>query len=171
MRGILRVAFLALLTLVIVGAFWSQNHAEHLANKGAAETKFVTLVIDYGAKSGKPIQRFEVPDAPANASGWDLFKFAGVRAEGTEQYPTGFVCRLNDWPSAAAEDCKQTPAYAKGHWAYFVTNRSLGSGWILSGQGAAAHIPDCGSFEGWSWIAGGANSTAPRFDTKIRGCK
>lgn len=173
MRINLRVALAGLIALVAIGAVWSGlADAKPLAAVTAGGSlKSATLVIDYGTKSNRPIASFDLMDLPTGASGWDLFQAAGIAVQGTDQFPSGFVCRIDGWPNKSLQDCADTPAFDEGHWAYYVTNSSIGSGWVWSGQGAATHIPGCGGYEGWSWVAPGEDAKPPRFSISPRACK
>jgi len=141
------------------------------AFESSTSLKSVTLVIDYGVGSKLATKVVDLTDIPSSTSGWALFGLAKQRVQGTKQFPVGFVCRINGWPSVKKQNCAGTPAYRDGHWAYYVTNYQLGPGWLLSGQGAATHIPDCGSYEGWSWIPGGQPNRPPRYKVETRACK
>jgi hypothetical protein len=134
-------------------------------------SKNVTLVVDFGKQSGRPTRVLTVNDVAPTLTGWNLLSLAKLKVQGTQQYPLGFVCRIDGWPTAKQQDCSSTPSFRSGHWAYYVTNFQLGGGWLLSGQGAGSHIPDCGGYEGWSWISGGQPNTPPRFKVAIRACK
>lgn len=155
------------------GAYFStQSHqVSYQDAKIQVGSKSVTLVIDYGKTSNRSIDVFDLSQVPDKATGWQVMKQARVQIQGTDQYPTGFACRINWWPSAKAQDCHNTPSATQGHWAYFVTHSQLGKGWILSGQGAASHIPDCGGYEGWAWIEPNKQTTPPRYKASVRGCK
>ncbi len=174
MRNSLRVALIGLIALVAVGWFFANSKAP-TANPSiqtpVQDAKSVTLVVDFGKASGKPVQSFDLQNVKSNATGWDLFALANLNVQGTQQFPAGFVCRIEGWPTETSQDCADTPAYSEGHWAYYVTSIQLGGGWLLSGQGAATHIPDCAAYEGWAWVAAGQESVAPRFDVQPRGCK
>jgi hypothetical protein len=172
MRLNLRVALLGLIALVAVGAACSSLGDAGLISSSPVGTKpkNATLVIDYGVESKRPVKTFDLVDLPSDVKGWDLFRLAKLSVQGTAQFPSGFVCRVDGWPTLANQDCADTPSYLEGHWAYFVTNSSIGPGWILSGQGAAMHKPECGGFEGWSWVSSGRQPKPPRFEVQIRGC-
>jgi hypothetical protein len=177
MRINLRIALVALIALVAVGSIWSANFASNrdsnreTAPTKSSDTKRVTLVIDFGSDSGVAVRSFELNDIPQNTTGWNLFGLAHLPVQGTQQFPEGFICRIDGRPNLREQNCTDTPSFAEGHWAYYVTNHELSSGWILSGQGAATHIPECGSYEGWSWVPGGTESKPPRFETSTRACK
>ena len=158
------VAAVALITLAILAP-------SSPVEANPSISKSVTLVIDFGKASALKTKVANLTDVPEKATGWDLFGLAGMKVQGTQQFPTGFVCRIAAWPPAKKQDCADTPTFKEGHWAYFVTNFQLSKGWILSGQGAASHIPDCGGYEGWSWVAGGQANQPPRFKVDLRACK
>lgn len=169
MRLNLRVALFLLIGLVAIGGLWSgfQTTPDGLERAGF---KTATLVIDFGEATGKQPLVVELADIPADETGWDLLVRSGVIVEGTAQYPTGFVCRLDGWPTAAAESCDQTPAYSDGHWAYYVTSQDISQGWLLSGQGAASHVVECGGLEGWKWVGPREEATPPSLFPEIREC-
>ena len=162
MRFTLRKVLLGLIALVVIGWFLSglnSTEAGPVYPPGSltpAKQGKVTLVVDFGAGSGvAPIIR-EVEKF--GGTGWDLFDAAGVSVEGTAEFPTGFVCRIAEYPSVDKQDCLDTPEFSEGSWAYFVTNSEMGSGWIMSGAGAGTHRPECGGYEGWLWVAPGESS-------------
>jgi hypothetical protein len=169
----LRVALIGLVTLVAIGAVWSGLWDSGLIGptKAGGKQKSVTLVIDYGIESNRPVKSEDLINLPSDVKGWDLFKAANLSVQGTDQFPSGFVCRIEEWPKKTLQDCADTPAFDEGHWAYYVTNSSMGSGWLLSGQGAATHMPECAGYEGWSWIAPGEESKPPRYPVTHRGCQ
>ena len=155
MRFTRRKVLLGLVALVVIGWAWSG-----LGSNGQApiesQAGTVTLVIDFGAESGRApiIRKVE----SFSGTGWELFEAAGVEVAGTAEFPAGFVCRVEGFPSVANQDCLDTPKFNEGSWAYFVTNSKLATGWLLSGAGAASHRPECGAFEGWLWVAPGESS-------------
>jgi hypothetical protein len=169
----LRVALFLLIGLVAIGGAWSGLQTSSSTGEDAPidlETKSATLVIDFGDSSGRSPKTLELNALSAAATGWDLLDESGVALEGTDQYPTGFVCRLDGWPTEAAEACDETPSYADGHWAYYVTSKDISQGWLLSGQGASSHVVDCGGVEGWKWVGPREESTPPRIAPAAREC-
>ena len=173
MRLNLRVALFLLIGLVAIGGAWSGLQTSNSTDKTSSispSKKSATLVIDFGDDSGREPKAIELNDLPATATGWDMLVQSGVDLEGTDQYPTGFVCRLDGWPTVAAEACDETPSYADGHWAYYVTSKDISQGWLLSGQGASSHLVDCGGAEGWKWVGPRQESTPPRISPAIREC-
>lgn len=174
MRLNLRVALILLIVLVAAGGMWSGFQAPgsggvDLAAK--ASLKSVTLVIDFGADSGRQVKTLKVENLPKDASGWDVIVKSGTVVKGTSQYPTGFVCRLDGWPTEDSQDCEDTPAFTDGHWAYFVTSKKLGNGWLMSGQGAASHVSACGEFEGWKWVGPDEDVTPPGALPEVGDCQ
>lgn len=164
MRFTLRKVLIGLVALAVIGWAFSglkSQNAAPVANPAQVQqdsnsTGAVTLVVDFGPESGlepiiRKVEKF-------SGTGWELFAAAGVRVEGTAEFPTGFVCRIADVPASSDQDCLDTPKFSEGSWAYFVTNSELGSGWLLSGAGAATHRPECGGFEGWLWVEPGQSS-------------
>lgn len=109
----------------------------------------VSLVIDFGTSSDREISEFCVTDF--ESTGWDLFAAASVKVQGTSEYPTGFVCRIDGWPTENVQPCTKTPTAGQGSWAYFIAD--VGSKeWQYSGQGAAMRKPTCGAVDAWRFI-------------------
>jgi hypothetical protein len=115
-------------------------------------TSGVSEFIDFGP--GKKIKSFCAFNF--SGTGWDLLT-STAKVVGTSEYPTGFVCRIDGWPTAAMQDCKNTPTYAEGSWAYFLSNEDRS--WSFSGTGATTHHPACGSSEAWVWVEAGGDPT------------
>ena len=108
----------------------------------------VTLVIEHAdaAPSISCTRNF-------TGSGWDLL--AGAHdVEGTLNYPTGFACRIDGYPTSATQDCADTPTYAEGSWVYFYADSDT-QGWVFSGAGSSMRKPACGTSE--AWVFSGAN--------------
>ncbi|MEY3846509.1 MAG: hypothetical protein RJA66_776, partial [Actinomycetota bacterium] len=118
MRISLRVALWLLIALVAVGGFWKAVESS-AGDVDASATKKVTLVIDFGAASKRPTVVAALDDVKQAATGWSLFKTAGIDTRGTDEFPSGFVCRIQGWPSEQEQDCADTPTYSEGHWAYY----------------------------------------------------
>ena len=165
----MRLKAIALALIVSLGLLTPTASLE--ARAASSISKTVTIVVDFGKKSGRATRVISLSDVSTTASGWALLTQTKLKIEGTQQYPTGFVCRIAGWPTSKQQDCADTPTYKEGHWAYYVTSFTLGGGWLLSGQGAASHVPDCAGYEGWSWIAGGEANKPPSFKVENRACK
>lgn len=170
MRVSLRGALWLLIGLVAVGGAWKGVDSRE-DDVDSAAAKKVTLVIDFGTGSQRPTVIKTLPGVKQTATGWSLFKAAGVDAQGTDEFPSGFVCRLEGWPSELQQDCANTPTYAEGHWAYYVTNSKISAGWLLSGQGAAMHVPECGGYEGWKWVSPGEEAAPPSEKPVVEKCQ
>ena len=178
----LRRVLIGLIALVAIGGIWSalasgSNRAKPVPSS-SAETQSTqgisgTMVIDFGERSDREVIVRDYTDVPTEKSSWDLFAASALKVEGTSNYPTGFVCRIEGWPSVQKQDCIDTPTYAEGTWAYFVTNPSLGDGWVMSGQGASMHKPVCGGYEAWVWIEGGSGDSKrlPNYTPTPRSCQ
>jgi hypothetical protein len=172
MRLSLRTVLIALVALVAIGGLFSAlSGAGPTASQSATPsssasqgeltitesqctraTPGVSIVVDF-AGSG---QNLEFCQQGFNSDGWRLLANI-AEVEGTEQYQTGFVCRINGWPAPADQDCRDTPRYNEGSWAYFVSNSK--KKWSYSGTGASMHKPACGSAEAWLWVPGSKSPT------------
>jgi hypothetical protein len=158
----LRTVLFALIALVAVGSIWSAwSQAEPTVSpkKSAAPATFidgacnataqgVTEIIDFG--DGAEPLAYCAQDF--FGTGWELLN-QRVAVQGTADYPTGFVCRIEDVPSAEVQDCANTPTYDEGSWAYFVADEES-AGWVLSGTGSSMRNPACGTSEAWVFTSG-----------------
>ena len=129
----------------------SNTQVEVSFSEGACNQNGVTLVVDFGAATElEPIIRcandFE-------GTGWEIFLATDVAVAGTNQYPVGFACRIEDFPSSAEQNCLDTPKYSEGSWGYFVFTKE--SGWQVSQVGSATRAAECGTAEGWLFIGPG----------------
>jgi hypothetical protein len=179
MKISLRMVLVALVALVAIGGLISTIPSAESSKQSSTSARFhdgqcanefgVSLIIDFGKSSGRePLVRcaqgFE-------GNGWQLFAAAGIEVSGTDEFETGFVCRVADWPSVAEQPCTSTPTAAQGTWAYFVSNEA--NGWQFSGQGAAMRKPKCGTAEGWRFVESGevASQSMPEVLPITFGCK
>jgi len=184
MRLSLRAILIALVALVALGGLISLQTAKPASTvqpsssasavwlKGEClDQGGVTLVVDFGAASRKP--KLVRCSAAFQGTGWDVFAAAGVSVAGTNTYPSGFACRISGWPTIEDQSCADTPTYKQGHWAYFYASPKQPKLWILSGSGAALRKPECGSFEGWSFVEPGQGSGAnpPGYAPNAQYCK
>ena len=112
----------------------------------------VSLVIEFSGGA----QDLQFCQTAFSSDGWQLLANV-AEIEGTEQYQTGFVCRINGWPAHADQDCIDTPKYSEGSWAYFLSNSK--HKWSYSGIGATFHKPACGSAEAWLWVPASKSPT------------
>ena len=178
MRISLRMVLTALIALVAVGSLISiipsesQNSPQaETASQGQCESvDGVSLVIDFGTSSNREVAELCARDF--NSTGWTLFSAAGVKVEGTSEYPTGFVCRVDNWPTAEDQPCTKTPTAAQGSWVYFVADPGS-STWQYSGQGAAMRSMSCGAADGWRFVEAGEviSQTAPRVQPTTKSCR
>ena len=177
MRKHLQIACAALVAILAIGLSGCTLSAgapaqSPVSANNSASKNYVTLVIDFGKDSGRDLIVRNNIEVPAATKSWQLFDASNIKVEGTADNPAAFVCRIEGWPTAAEQDCKDTPTYAEGNWAYFITNPNLGPGWLLSPIGAAGHTTVCGGYEAWVWVQPNqsANESLPRFEPKPRGC-
>lgn len=141
-----------------------------LVFESGSTAKTVTLVVDFGNNPGWDQRIVEVEDF--DGTGWDLLEESGLTVEGTAEYPSAFVCRIEGWPRESVQDCVNMPTPQSGYWKYFVASASTGGGWIASGIGAAGHRPECGSAEGWLWVTESTPANAkPAVDPEVFECK
>lgn len=177
MRLPTRLALIGLLLLVAVGGSLSlfgnptgqpSEPTPVLVNysEGECIEQGVTIVVDFGSSSSannlvRCAIRFE-------GNGWQVLEATDLHAEGTAQYPIGFVCRLASFPEETTQDCLDTPRYAEGSWGYFIYNGT----WRVSGVGSVSRQLSCGAIEGWRFIEAGEDlaKTLPRFSPSEINC-
>jgi len=158
----LRVVLFGLVALVALGSLWgalSATTPSKSDNKDSAAATFVAGVCDENRQGVTAVIDFGQTQEPLaycaqnfGGTGWDLLA-QHVKVEGTADYPTGFVCRLEGVPSVDDQDCINTPTYDEGSWAYFVADEPS-AGWVLSGTGASMRTPACGTSEAWVFTSG-----------------
>ena len=155
MRNSLKIVLLILVGLIALGGALSANSgpkadsaAEALYGACSAGTPGVTLVIE---RSDAAPAITCTPNF--SGSGWELLDGAHD-VQGTLNYPTGFACRIDGYPTSAAQDCADTPTYAEGSWVYFYADADT-EGWAFSGAGSAMRKPACGTSE--AWVFSGSN--------------
>lgn len=168
MKISLRTVLLALVALVAIGGLLTAlSGAKPSASASPSSTATVEIVAETQCSKDLPgvsivvefsgaAQDLEFCQKGFAADGWTLLTNV-AEIEGTEQYQTGFVCRINGWPAPADQDCIDTPKYSEGSWAYFLSNSK--NKWSYSGIGASFHKPDCGSAEAWLWVPGSQSPT------------
>lgn len=124
---------------------------------GAAEaaacpgTTGVTVVVRHGSST-------TIGCAPGDpTSGLDALRRAGFGYEFAARQP-GFVCRINGFPTKAADACQQASP-ASAYWAYYHARR--GGSWSYSQEGAGEYDPAPGSVEGWAFGAGATPGAVP----------
>jgi hypothetical protein len=146
------VALVALGSLVAVSPLTGQPHTSQSSDCTGSVNK---LVIDFGPGSNIP----PIKKCAQNFTGtaWELFAVTGMKVEGTAQYPTGFACRIEGYPSAHAQPCLNTPDGTTGSWAYYFATAATKQ-WRYSPIGAAMRKPACGDVEGWLFVAPSTNA-------------
>lgn len=171
MRLLMRITLIGLVALVALG--YLLNQPKPLANKsvsvsqGLCQDSGTSLVIDFGTDSNKP--KIEKCIKDFTGTSWNLLKAAGIKVEGTEKYPAGFVCRINGQPDATQEKCIDTPGALNGSWAFFTATSSK---WEYSAFGASMHKAQCGTTEGWRFLrVDEALTTFPRSAPVINSCE
>jgi hypothetical protein len=185
-RKFLRITLIGLIALAALASVWpalsaglgiklsvgdhspvTGDNAGHPASHTGACTAArpgVTLVVDFGSTSKAKPLTFCAESKPA--TGWDVFKSAGVNVEGTSQYPVGFTCRIDGFPSLAQQDCQHTPTDQEGSWVYYTATVQGGSAsggsaqgsttdWHFSMIGSSMVHPKCGDYQGWRFEKGG----------------
>jgi hypothetical protein len=175
-RKLMRWALLAFIVLAAAYTVWPSlagavgisfpvaNQTSAAAPKvsaGPCSNRGVTLVIDYGDANGRPASTTCVDSFGESAgdTGWGLFAAAGQSVEGTADYPSGFACRINGFPSHAEASCANTANLGNGRWAYFRAYTS--SGWQYSRVGASMAHPLCGGWEGWRYVSNSDTKVSP----------
>lgn len=173
------MVLVALVALVAIGGLISTIPGAESSKQPSSSASFhdgqcsnepgVSLIIDFGKSSGRePMVRCA---REFTGNGWQLFAAAGVEVSGTDEFATGFVCRVADWPSVEKQPCTSTPTAAQGTWAYFVSTET--NSWKFSSQGAAMRKPKCGTAEGWRFVEPGevASQSMPKVLPITFGCK
>lgn len=116
----------------------------------------VSVVVDASALDGPVIVRC-APDG--GGSGLETLKGAGFQIEGTQRFGEGFICRIENQPSATQrialdgddgyhESCLDTPP-AAASWSYWHADN--GGPWEYSQHGASTAAVTPGGFEGWAF--------------------
>ncbi len=172
MRLSTRSALIGLLLLVAIGGIFSALGGSETTSapleaspessgvetnwvEGPCKKAGVTVVVDFGTDSKMlPLVRCA---AEFTGTGWDALVATEMQAEGTKQYPTGFVCRISGYPDIADQNCMDTPTYAEGSWSYFLKN-ATSQEWQVSGLGSATRKPKCGEVEAWRFLLPGESA-------------
>lgn len=149
-RRVVRAALLALIALAVAVALLQVLKVEPQSQKSESKPAVsqqlcsqngVSMVIEFDQQA----KVFCVEHQ--GQSGWQLLNEISAKPQGTEQYPSGFVCKLFDYPSE--QDCKDTPQPSEGVWNYFFATAEQGNTWIYSVTGAGIRKPKCGDVEAW----------------------
>lgn len=173
MRSFVRFSLIGLVVLVAIGFALNQqangdgDEVTATVTQGVCTQEGTSLVVDYGTGETTPL----IERCVQNFTGysWDLFEETAVAVSGTEKYPVGFVCRIENFPNETQEKCKDTPGAKNGSWAYFLTDDS--GKWKYSPIGASTHKVQCGQGEGWRFLLPGEPvNTPPRVNLKTYVC-
>ncbi|MCP2163374.1 flagellar biosynthesis protein FlhF [Goodfellowiella coeruleoviolacea] len=127
----------------------------------------VTVVVDFQQLGGTTLVRCN-PQA-TSGTGLDALKGAGFQLAGTQRWGEGFVCRIENRPSAVEEipiegdtdyreSCVDTPP-ASGYWSYW--HAANGCAWEYSQWGLKNRAFIQGGFEGWSFSLNATADTNP----------
>ncbi len=174
MRSFVRTSLIGLVALVAIGFLFTQQNPNSdgdevlpTVTNDLCLDNGTSLIVDFGTDQTAPaiekcVQNFE-------GNSWDLFEAAGMEVTGTEKYPVGFICRIQNFPDDESEHCKDTPGTKNGSWAYFLTDES--GSWKYSPVGASTHKVQCGVSEGWRYLLPGEpTNTAPRSNPRTYVC-
>lgn len=174
MRLFVRLSLIGLVILVAVGFAsnlkWQVQTVDYIpasVEAGMCLDVGTSLVVDFGSESEKSSEVKCVKNFKGYS--WDLFEAAGLEVSGTDKYPVGFVCRIEDFPGKDVEPCGETPGNKNGSWAYFLGDEN--NSWQYSPIGASTHKVKCGVSEGWRFLLPGESiQTPPRNSLKSYGC-
>lgn len=128
----------------------------------------VTVMVDFQALGGDTIVRCYPSAAPG--TGLDALKGAGFQIEGTRKEGEGFVCRIENRPSAVEdlslasrdhyrEACVVTPP-SEAYWSYWHAGNDCE--WQYSQWGVKNRQFTPGGFEGWSFSLDATDGKAPQ---------
>ncbi|WP_037313489.1 hypothetical protein [Amycolatopsis orientalis] len=127
----------------------------------------VTVVVDFQQLGGTTIVRCDPQSS--RGTGLDALKGAGFQIAGVQRWGEGFVCRIENRPSATEqlpvagrenyrEQCVDTPP-AGGYWSYW--HASNNCAWDYSQWGVKNRDFIPGGFEGWSFSLNATTETNP----------
>ncbi|MDT8913243.1 ABC transporter substrate-binding protein [Amycolatopsis sp. PS_44_ISF1] len=144
---------------------------------GADALTGVTVVVDFqeldgnGGVAAPTITRCSPNASPGTQrNGVQALQDAGIAVAGTAQWGLGFLCRLENRPSATEsipittspgyhEGCVRTPP-GTAYWSYWNAD-GAGTTWTYSSYGAMNRNVVPGGFEGWSFSLNKSASTNP----------
>ncbi|SDD03063.1 hypothetical protein SAMN05216410_2671 [Sanguibacter gelidistatuariae] len=153
------------------------------APSAAPDCDGVSVVVDFGALSADGI-RGCAPLAPdASVSALEAVLAAGVSVEGTTQWGTAFVCRVDGRPGAAEEiqvpdggtvreSCSRTPSQ-QAYWSlWHADGHADGHGggvgeWLYATTGAGDLTVTAGDVVGLVFTTGLQAATAPSLPTSL----
>ena len=127
----------------------------------------VTVVVDFQDLGGETVVRCSPGSGPRLAL--EVLEDAGFQVDGVARWGDGFVCRIEDRPSAGEqlpiegdddyqEACIDTPP-ASGYWSYWYADD--GGDWQYSPYGVKNRMVQPGGFEGWSFALNATDGEGP----------
>ena len=127
----------------------------------------VTVVVDFQQLGGETVVRCSPGSGPRLAL--EVLEGAGFQVDGVARWGDGFVCRIEDRPSADEqlpiegdddyqEACVDTPP-ASGYWSYWYADD--GGDWQYSPYGVKNRVVQPGGFEGWSFALNATDGEGP----------
>ena len=158
---------LAVFTLSAL-TWWHPAPAAAAGKEGhCTDDKGVTVVIDFQALGGGSIVRCATDFT--GGTGVDALHAAGISIEGTKRYGEGFICRIENRPTASEklpvkgkegyqEPCIDTPPSA-AYWSYWHADN--GGSWTYSQAGGKNRNAIVGGYEGWSFSMNASATTNP----------
>ncbi|WP_018681365.1 hypothetical protein [Actinokineospora enzanensis] len=160
-------AVTALVTVASAAPAWAIDQGKGLPGFCPGPTG-VTVVVDFQRLGGITIVRC-YPNADPG-TGLDALKGAGFQIAGAARWGEGFVCRIENRPSAVEtlpiaghedyrEGCVNTPP-ATGYWSYW--HASNGCAWTYSQWGVKNRQFVQGGFEGWSFSLNATTTSNPQ---------
>ena len=139
-------------------AYFALRHAPQTETSGYCTTDSgVTVVVDFRSLGGDVDVRCAAD--PVN-TGLDALEQAGFTYSLVTSGLGALVCRIEGQPSAAAEDCQDTPPQS-AYWSYWTA--ANGGDWKFSTSGAGSSDVAAGGFEGWSFSVND-NAQPPAID-------
>ncbi len=127
-------------------AYYALAQAPRAGTAGSCPTDSgVTVVVDFRGLGGDVVTRCAA--APVT-TGLDALERAGFSYSLVTSSLGALVCRIQGEPSAADEDCQDTPPQS-AYWSYW--NAENGGKWKYSTSGAGSRRVTAGGFEGWSF--------------------
>jgi hypothetical protein len=104
MRSFVRLSLIGLVALVAIGFAVTQQQSDGDKDKpqvkvstGMCSDVGTSLVVDFGTNQNAPLIEKCVRDFSGYS--WDLFEVADIEVAGTDKYPVGFVCRIENFPN------------------------------------------------------------------------
>lgn len=91
-------------------------------------------------------------------TGYAALQEAGFTTAGDEHDGPAFICRIDDFPTAAQDPCVNTPP-ATAYWSYWHADAGQNT-WTYSTEGAMTYQPPAGSVDAWvygSTVLGGTD--------------